>query len=464
MDLQKWWLDVFISVSRVFPLGLVLGAVYLIAADLAREQKCGTLDLLRLSPQSTKEIIGGKILAVPILVYVATVIAVPLHLWAGFNAGGDFLSIGSWYLAIGSLWFLMSGTAALSALLGIPAILTTMVVAYPIWLVINELNYFTSATIARASWLNDKARIAISWFGFPVTSNAIWIDLLFIICCTLTSYIVWQALERRYLVPSATVISKVQSYLFSCYFHIIIAGFVIPFVLGVSNYQLRPWTKSFFTWKVVSTFLILDLLALLISIPMLLPSKQAMQDWSRYCGDRDLIKDLIIDDRSPALLAIAINVGMAVVLWAPISIIYYYSLSPDFQEFTTLLSCVLLVAIALLIYAAIAHLCLFINSRKRGVMTIGIIASMAILPLSIPNVLFSNRIPAGLSAILFLLSPLATVVAPLKVIHIAAEIFLVPIIIQLGILAVLTWQLYRKLRSTDRIVVSGINNPTIDRR
>jgi hypothetical protein len=42
--------------------------------------------LTRLSPQSTESILTGKLLGVPILIYLVAVVAVPFHLWAGVAA------------------------------------------------------------------------------------------------------------------------------------------------------------------------------------------------------------------------------------------------------------------------------------------------------------------------------------------------------------------------------------------
>ena len=63
--------DIFGYLSWILSLGLILGSVYLLVADLVRERKRGTLNFIRLSPQSAQQVFICKILSVPILIYVA---------------------------------------------------------------------------------------------------------------------------------------------------------------------------------------------------------------------------------------------------------------------------------------------------------------------------------------------------------------------------------------------------------
>ena len=94
---------------------LVMGT-YLLIADLSREERRGTLNFIRMSPESAKNILLGKLLGVPILVYFTvefgTTIALsirissknPTNLNFGFLRGpGDGMSVllpivsGHWY-------------------------------------------------------------------------------------------------------------------------------------------------------------------------------------------------------------------------------------------------------------------------------------------------------------------------------------------------------------------------------
>jgi hypothetical protein len=435
---QKWWSHVFTTMSYILPLGLVLGSVYLLVADLVQEEKRGTLNFIRLSPQSARQIFIGKILGVPIMVYLAAALVAPLHLFAGLTAGGNLLLLASWYASIGALWFLLSSAAVLYVLLGgIQAILTVLVVAYPICLPLLAINAFTSATIDGEDWLN-RSGDNISWSGLPIAGSAIAFDAFGIGCCLVVSYWVWQALERRYLNPTATTIGKSQSYLMNLCLQIGVAGFAIPLALR-SNYYKEGG---------IVALAAMDAIVLTLLIPMLLPRKQALQDWSRYRRERvnhpqrqfwkrELFIDLIHNDKSPALLAIAINIGMAMVLWLPIATTLRY----DANGFRFLASACIAASL-MLIYAAIAHLGLFLNVRKRNVWILAIVAGVITLPLVGAFILSPNHAPTGLAAIMLLFSPFASI----GMMQLGGGTILATFAAQLVVFAALTHQLHRKIQ------------------
>ncbi|MFM7572543.1 MAG: hypothetical protein ACKO4S_05315 [Snowella sp.] len=57
---QLWWLDLFTTVSVIGITILLVVGTYLLIADLAKEQRRGTLNFIRLSPQSVKTIFLGN--------------------------------------------------------------------------------------------------------------------------------------------------------------------------------------------------------------------------------------------------------------------------------------------------------------------------------------------------------------------------------------------------------------------
>jgi hypothetical protein len=436
---QKWWSDVFICLSWILPLGLILGSVYMLVADLVQEEKRGTLNFIRLSPQSARKIFIGKILGVPSLVYLAAALMLPLHLLSGFNAGANILLLAGWYISIGSIWFLLSSAAVLYVLLGgIQAILTVIAVAYPVCLPILAINIFASATLNNEKWLKTGGGNTF-WFGLPISSSAVWFYAFGTASCFVASYWVWEALERRYLNPTATVIGKSQSYLANLCLQIWIAGFVL---------SLLP-RQEFSRESTFAGFAVMDFISLALLIPMLLPNKQALQDWSRYRRERvtqkhrqfwkrELAQDLIFNDKSPALLAIAINIGIAMALWVPVSAFVFDSLSHGFR----FLAGVCLAASLILIYATIAHLGLFLNVKKRNLWIAAILGGVTILPLVGAYVLSPSHAPTGFAAILLLFSPFA----PMGILQLAGGSILATFAVQLAILAGLTRQLQRKLQ------------------
>jgi hypothetical protein len=435
---QVWWSNIFICSSWILGLGLMLGSVYLLVADLIQEEKRGTLNFIRLSPQSAREIFIGKILGVPILVYLSAALIIPLHLGSGLTAGADILLLTGWYIAIGSLWFLCSSAAVLYVLLGgLQAIVTVLAVAYPIGIVIFVLNQFASATINKEDWFKHADNEYLSWFGLKVFSSAIGFYAFMSSSCALASYWVWEALERRYLNPTATMISKKQSYLINVCFQILVAGFAIPLIF-------RPSYLS-----AINGFAVMDFMALALLIPMLLPSKQALQDWSRYRRERvthpqrkfwqrELVQDLLFNDQSPTLLAIAVNSGMAMLLWVPISIVTFRTPSDGIR----FLAGGCLATSLILIYAVIAHLGLFLNLKKRNLWMVAVLGGLMILPLGVTYILSPIHSPTGIAAIVLLFSPFA----PIGMMGLAGGSILATFGAQLAILGILTRQLQRKLQ------------------
>jgi hypothetical protein len=440
---QHWWSDLFICLSWILPIGLILGSVYLLVADLVQEEKRGTLNFIRLSPQSAKTIFIGKILGVPSLVYLAAAVMLPFHLFAGIVAGGNMPLFAAWYLAIGSIWFLLSSAAVLYVLLGgSQAILTVSAVAYPVGIPLLAINYYASGTINRDVWLNDGiTRNLPTWFWFPVAASAIWFYTFGIGCCLAATYWVWQALERRYLNPTATVVSKFQSYQINLWLGIWFAGFAIPIALR----EMSLSEKAGLTISMA----VVHFMALFALIPLLLPSKQALLDWSRYRREhvthqhrsfwqRDLIQDLIRNDKSPALLALAINIGMAIALWLPVGLITFTRETHGIRFVAGLC----LGASLIMIYATIAHWVLFLNLKKRNLWLFAIVGAMMILPIGFALVIAHNSQPMGLAAILLLFSPLA----PVGILGLSGGSILATFGAQLALLAGLTRQFQRKLQ------------------
>jgi|GEM_PF-686013 len=453
---QKWRSDVFIFLSWILPLGLLLGSVYTLVADLVQEEKRGTLNFIRLSPQSAKQIFIGKIFGVPMLVYLAAALIVPLHLWMGLSAQVSIPTLASWYATLGGMWFLLASGSVLYVLLGgVQAIVTVIAVAFPLCAPIAVINNFMSGTIDGEKWLKDSDRI--SWFGLKIDSSATCFYIFITGCCLVASYGIWQALERRYLNPTATVIGKYQSYLINFCLQLWIAGFTVPLMCVAStNYRA--------TRQTLSGFAVVDFMALLLLIPMLLPSKQSLQDWSRYRRERtqqrrkfiqrDLIQDLIGNDKSPAILTIAINVGMAIVAWVPVSI-FALTVSTQGMDFnnlstpgyvTRLVAGICVAASLILIYAAIAHLGVFLKVRKRNLWIFAIVGSMMILPIVVAYVLSPVHSPTGFAAVVLLFSPFA----PIGIFQLAGTTILATFAAQVAIFAALTHQLQRQLKISGR--------------
>ncbi|HEY9906475.1 MAG TPA: hypothetical protein V6D18_02555 [Thermosynechococcaceae cyanobacterium] len=105
--------------STLFWVGLfllVIGGSYWLVKDMAREEKRGTMDFLRLTPEPSEKILLGKLLGVPILLYLAIVLALPLHLNIALRANLNPISVLSAYALAISVCSLAYSYALLYAL------------------------------------------------------------------------------------------------------------------------------------------------------------------------------------------------------------------------------------------------------------------------------------------------------------------------------------------------------------
>jgi hypothetical protein len=451
---QLWRSDVFNCLSWMLALGLILGSVYTLVADLVREEKRGTLNFIRLSPQSAPKIFFGKLLGVPVLVYLAAALMLPLHMGFGWSVGATGSLMVSWYATIGAIWFLLASSAILYVLLGgVQAIVTTIGTGFLLWLPLLITNAYLGGTVNQADWIAKESN-RIVWFGLPINSSAIWIYAFGNCSCAIASYWVWLAIDRRYLNPTATAIGKQQSYLINLCWQLWIGGFALPLMFADPDQYWR--TRQLLSWLAI-----VDFLSLLLSIALLLPSKQALQDWSchrrerthlgRKFWQRDLVRDLLVNDTSPALLTIAINVGIAMAVWLPVSLLVNIKMprmSMSFDDWSApgielkLAAVVCIAAALMLIYATIAHLGLFLKVKKRNVWIVAIVGGLTILPLIGAFVLSPARVPTGLAAIFILFSPFA----PAGLCQLSLGMIFGSFVAQLGVFATLARQLQRQLQ------------------
>jgi hypothetical protein len=86
-------LGVLLGFFRFLSLITIVIACHQLIDNLASEVKQGTINPLRLSPQSSGQILAGKLLGVPVLVYLFNLLCLPLHGAVGIAAGMPLLTI-----------------------------------------------------------------------------------------------------------------------------------------------------------------------------------------------------------------------------------------------------------------------------------------------------------------------------------------------------------------------------------
>lgn len=455
MNSQKWF-NIFQSLNWILPIILVLGGAYMLIGDMAKEERRGTLNFIRLTPQSSQSVLIGKILGVPVLLYFAIALALPLHLWAATSASVAFGFVLTIYLMVGAICSCLYSGVLLSTLLGTSqpwaGAILSLLLAYPLLLL---LNFFIAVVTEDRDVLGD-INLPLQWYYLPVGSNLGIACLFYLLSICLGTCWIWQLLNRRFRNPNATTISKSQSYLLVTCVNLWILGFgVMPTEFSLIN------DIQYNTFLIFLFFFLFFLLPcyFLILIAALLPHRQALQDWARYRGERKnekkgrktifsafpvAVQDLILGEKSPALVAIAINIAITAAIWIPWVLLLpeqNNSLFNTWEQYSKnqVILTFFLTANLILICAAIAQLTLLMKTRKPEIWAATAVSAVIILPLVTMAALgftFENN-PNW-----FLISPLAAIAIQKAS---TTAIFLT-ILGQWSVLALLSLQLTRQLR------------------
>ncbi len=420
---QFWWLDLFVWQSLIGIFALLVAGTYLLISDLAHEERRDTLNFIRLSPQSPQSILLGKLLGVPILLYIMAGGAVPLHLWAGLSAQIPLGLILSFYgvLFAGCIFFysaallfglVSSWLGGFQAWLASGTVLIFLSIATfkPLehtpsdWLNLFSPSVFLQKLIA-ATNLNRPSELPaiadLEWFYLPLGASTLAVAGLVLINYSLWTYWTWQALQQRFPNPGKTVFSKRQSYLLVASLEVLILGF------AATSPKYPYSTELSFNFHELLAYNLLLFLGLIVAMT---PQRQALQDWARYRRERissrkgfwspSLVRDLVWGEKSPALVAIALNLVIAATTltgW----ITFVLQPVDKLPAFFSLI----IGANLILIYAAIAQLLMFMRTQKQALWVTGTVGAAIALPPVILSLLslFPDKAPG-----LWLFTPFAS--------------------------------------------------------
>jgi hypothetical protein len=468
IDWQLWWRDhweyIFLTFSVIFVFTLLVAGTYLLINDLAKEESRGTLNFIRLSPQSETSILTGKLLGVPSLVYLVILVAVPLHLLAGRSAKIAFSYILSYYAILAASCIFFYSAALLFGLvtrwfsgfqpwLGSGAVLlllfTVMVFASSSN---NSLNNSTAWLRLFAPWdtinylfpnllrvYNGSPLKNVEFFYIPLGKNVFGVVGFHLLNLGLGSYGILQALKRSFRNPQASIITKRQSYLFVAFCQVMMWGFSLQF--WQNNSRLNEYVAQNLI------FLALYNLVLLLSlIAVLSPHRQDIQDWARYrhqdvSSRKSVLQDLIWSEKSPALVAIVINLTIIAIpwlVWIALTSVFDTEYSNNFDKLKVLLAIALSISM-IMIYATIAQLILLLKTPKRSFWAIGTIGTVTLLP---PMILEFLGISSWNHPTVWLFSTFPWVAIQYS----GATTIFMAFLAQLSVLALLNFQLTKQVR------------------
>lgn len=397
IDWQKWSVEIFTWLSIFSVLALLVAGTYMLVSDLDKEERRGTLNFIRLSPQSANTIFVGKILGVPILLYLAAILVIPLHLYTGLTAQIPLPEILGFYMAVVASCSLFYSAAMLFGLT------TSWLGGFQPWLAsgfalfvfgistiqltvsagdlgafvssIGLLRYLIYGMIDKYEFNSLGADIhQLQWFYLPIGKNLVSGLILSLSICGIGTYWMWQGWQRRFPNPTTTIFSKRQSYFAVICCQPIILGFALqsdPLAYG----------KTF-------PLLTLTLVLFLIVIASLTSERQSLYDWARYRQQivpsghklwrRYPLLDLVWSEKSPAIVAIAINLLNSSLI-VICGLIFIDETKVDKFD-TTLFWGVILGINLILIYATITQLFLFLKTRNQEIWAAGTLGGAILFP------------------------------------------------------------------------------------
>lgn len=398
IDFDLWWHDyysqVFVSLSMFTLFTLLVVGAFMLINDLAQEERRGTLNFIRLTPQSSQSILTGKLLGVPVLLYLGVILTLPLSVGLGFAAQISVIEIfGFWTVVVAACAFFYS--AAL--LLGL---VSSWLNGFQAWLGSGAVFIFLFAANLRGlektptDWLNlfnpsvllpylvnragssytefpffHGAIEKLQWFYLPLGAMGVSVFAFALLNYGLWTYWIGQALKRRFRNPNVTMLSKQQSYLLVACSTVITLGFAWQSPRnGLSS-------QFFFNFHALLT---INLLLFLALIAALSPHRQVLQDWARYRHTKiySLVQDLIWGEKSPAIGAIAINLLITFVPIAGWIFLWPVEFDLKLQAFSSLI----LTLTVILFYATVAQLMLLMKTNKRAIWAVGLVMAISFFP------------------------------------------------------------------------------------
>ncbi|WP_414546198.1 hypothetical protein [Nostoc sp. CCY0012] len=467
---QLWYLDVFTWLSIIGFFAFLVGGTYLLISDLSTEERRDTLNFIRLSPQSPQSILWGKMLGVPILLYVVVLLAIPLHLWLGFAAKIPSTMIFSFYAIMfaagffyysGALLFSLIGSwlGGFQAWLGSGAVLGFLIFSKEVlhrnvlsdnplvlWKLINPY-YLVPHSSVSSTYLSDNPLLSkFHWFSEPIGMVFLATVCFTLLIYAIGSYFIWQSLQRCFRDSHITMLSKRQSYILTTCFAII--------TIGCANWQDLVFGQYYnydnygTLYENIAGLLFLNFALFLYLIAALNPHRQTLQDWTRYrhsyhfekLGNKSLIQDLIWGEKSPGTLAIALNAIIAITGLSGFILVSKIDIS---NKITALISLAFCGTLAVT-YAALAQILLFMKNEQRLFWATGGVGAVIVLPLFL-SILFS---PSGNNSFIWLFS----IAAPLRVLFfsrnysLSFDNYVIAFVGHLIIVGLLVFQLTRILK------------------
>jgi hypothetical protein len=259
------------------------------------------------------------------------------------------------------------------------AMLLTLFGFLPIFL---SWNLNTTWNLQRVFIFSGNVNSSLHWYGLPLGSNWVTSYALTLAIFAIGSIWIWRALDRRFHRPTATLLSKGQSYGLVASFQ----GLLLGFFIG----------DRALAWDRMVLFSLIMLIIFFGVIVVLAPSRQTVLDWARYRHHRPakdrrpLLHDLLWDEGSPMVGAIALNLLMTAAL-----MVGWVLLLPEQFGKVHLMLNLLLGLSAIALYAIVTQLILLSKSPQRSGLALLSVMFLLLTPLIMAAIELSNLHPVA---------------------------------------------------------------------
>jgi hypothetical protein len=379
---------VFQMCNWLLPLLLLVPGTVMLMTDLEQEERQGTLNFIRLSPQTSQSILLGKLLGVPILLYLGAALLVPLHIWSTIASQVSLGFLVSFYGLLGVACAFVFSLALLSAFLGrfststvnafssastLFATFFVGVAFLPIYIYWNQLTVWRFFLQGQ---MDPSEFIDMQWFFLPISENLAIAHGFTLLNAGLAIYWVWHVLNRCFCSPTSALLSKCHSYFMTAHIELLMLGFLVQ-ISGSLN-AASDW------FAVLLCVCLANLIWFGVLMVLLSPQGQVLLDWARYRhsmsisasgGRRALIADLLGGDKSPALVAMLFNFSIVAAMLSA-----WVLLGSTAALKLRLLVGLVLSFTLLTIYAAIAQFAALAKSRQQTLQVAVAIGGVALLP------------------------------------------------------------------------------------
>ncbi len=412
-DWRRWWRDILNVQNYSIAFFIYLPAVYLLISDINQEIQRGTLNFLRLSPRSSQTLLLGKLLGVPSLTYLALVLVIPLHVLCGIMAGISpifFLSYYSTFIVFGIVLLMgalligfsqrntgnKSTSTAVSSSIFLGLLIAGAIVI-PLYMAWNNSVLWTP--YLSPSSPPDR----LDWFSLTLNRNPTVTHLFTFTNLAIVLVLLWQILQRAFQNPTATLISKRQSYILAPYFVLLIIGF-----RSISSSTNTPYGGNIELVEYLVPWLFIGLIFALSTV------RQTWFEWICYRKDswpetesssriQRSRTDLILGEKSPGLTAIGLNLLMVsgIIMTA---LVFPSFGTPSIDTVRNWLGLILVIPLVIN-YALLVQWMLMLKTQKRSTWAIGSLFFTIGLPSIVGGLFASLGSNSQIGQILLMCSP-----------------------------------------------------------